>query len=313
MLKIGIAQIAPVWLDRAATLDKVIAYVKKGEAAGAKLVVFGETLLPGYPFWLEGTGGAKFDNAVQKEIWQHYAEQAVQLERGDLDLLTQLCRESGLAVVLGIVEKPLDRGGSSLYCSLVYIDQQGILQNVHRKLQPTYEERLVWSPGDGHGLRTFPLEGFQLGGLNCWENWMPLPRAALYAAGETLHVAIWPGNTRNTEVLTRFLAREGRSYCVSVSGLFRPEDVPRSTPHYNLIVDSLSAMPADGGSCVANPDGSWLVEPVTGEESLVFAELDPGFVLRERQNFDPSGHYSRPDVTRLSVDRRRQATVRFDD
>lgn len=313
MLKIGIAQIAPVWLDRAATLDKVIAYVKKGEAAGAKLVVFGETLLPGYPFWLDGTGGAKFDNAVQKEIWQHYAEQAVQLERGDLAPLTTVCQELGVAVALGIVERPLDRGGSSLYCSLVYIDQQGIIQNVHRKLQPTYEERLVWSPGDGHGLRTFPIEGFQLGGLNCWENWMPLPRAALYAAGETLHVAIWPGNTRNTDVLTRFLAREGRSYCVSVSGLFRPADVPKSTPHYDLIIGSLSKMPADGGSCVANPDGSWLVKPVTGEEALVFAELDPGFVLRERQNFDPSGHYSRPDVTRLSVDRRRQATVRFDD
>ena len=310
-MKIAIAQIAPVWLDRRATIQKILQYVHEGEAAGAGLVVLGETILPGYPFWLDGTGGAQFDNPIQKDIWAHYAEQAVQIERGDLDPITTACRKLKIAVVLGIVERPLDRGGSSLYCSLVYVDPTGIIRNVHRKLQPTYEERLVWAPGDGHGLRTFPLEGFQLGGLNCWENWMPLPRAALYGLGETLHVALWPGNTRNTEVLTRFLAREGRSYCISVSGLMRRADIPQSTPHYDLIASALPDMPADGGSCLAAPDGSWVIEPITGKEAIVYAELDPAAVLRERQNFDPSGHYSRPDVTRLTVDRQRQSVVRY--
>ena len=312
-MKIALAQIAPVWLNRAATTKKVIQYLTEGAAAGAKLVVFGETILPGYPFWLSDTGGAKFDDPVQKDIWGHYATQAVCIERGDLEPITTLCRERNLAAVIGIVERPLDRGGSSLYCSWVYIDAAGVIQNVHRKLQPTYEERLVWSPGDGHGLRTFPIEGFQLGGLNCWENWMPLPRAALYAAGETLHVAIWPGNTRNTEILTRFLAREGRSYCISVSGLMRRSDIPANTPHYDLIAGSMPETPADGGSCIAGPDGSWLIEPITGREAIVYAELDPMAVLRERQNFDPSGHYSRPDVTKLLVDRARQGVVSFRD
>lgn len=312
-MKIALAQIAPVWLDRAATLKKIISWVEDAAAGGAGLVVFGETLLPGYPFWLEGTGGARFNDDTQKDLFAHYASEAVCLEEGMLDPLCTRCRELKIAVVLGILERPLSRGGTSVYCSLVYIDAEGVLRNVHRKLQPTYEERLVWSPGDGHGLRTFPIGGFQLGGLNCWENWMPLPRAALYGLGETLHVAIWPGNARNTEVLTRFLAREGRSYCVSVSGLMRRQDVPASVPHRELILESLAEMPANGGSCVATPDGSWLVEPVVGTEALLFAELDPRQVLRERQNFDPSGHYSRPDVTQLTVNRERQRAVRYVD
>ncbi|MEL7160263.1 MAG: carbon-nitrogen hydrolase family protein [Bacteroidota bacterium] len=310
-MKIALAQIAPVWLNRDATLRKIIEYVEKAAAAEADLVVFGETVLPGYPFWLDGTGGARFNDPVQKDMFAHYATEAVCLEEGMLDPLCARCGELKIATVVGILERPLDRGGTSVYCTLVYVDAEGTIRNVHRKLQPTYEERLVWSPGDGHGLRTFPIKGFQLGGLNCWENWMPLPRAALYGQGETLHVAIWPGCVRNTEVLTRFLAREGRSYCVSVSGLMRKDDIPAGIPHRDLILENFPNMPADGGSCLAAPDGSWIIEPIAGEEALVFAELDPREVLRERQNFDPSGHYSRPDVTQLTVDRSRQAVVKY--
>jgi nitrilase len=141
---------------------------------------------------------------------------------------------------------------------------------------------------------------------------MPLPRAALYALGEDLHIAIWPGNVRNTEILTRFLAREGRSYVISVSGLMRKEDFPKGTPHLDRILENAPDLLADGGSCIANPDGSWLVEPVVGEESLTFATIDHARVREERQNFDPSGHYSRPDVTQLVVRRERQRIARFE-
>ncbi|MEM9837501.1 MAG: carbon-nitrogen hydrolase family protein [Bacteroidota bacterium] len=310
-MRIAIAQIAPVWLDRAATLDKIILYVKQAAAQEAKLVVFGETILPGYPFWLSVTDGARFNAERQKEIHAHYLKEAVCIERGDLGRLQAIARANQIAIVLGIIELPLDRGGHSCYCSMVSIDPTGAIVNVHRKLQPTYEERLCWSPGDGYGLKTFPLDEFTVGGLNCWENWMPLPRAALYGQGENLHLAIWPGCLRNTEILTRFLAREGRSYCVSVSGLMRKSDIPDGIPHVELIRENFDEMPADGGSCIANPDGSWLLEPIVGEEALRFATLDFDYVLRERQNFDPAGHYSRPDITQLSVNRERQSTVRF--
>ncbi len=200
-----------------------------------------------------------------------------------------------------------------MYASLVYVDAKGSIESVHRKLVPTYEERLTWSPGDGHGLKTHALGRFTVGALNCWENWMPLARASLYAQGEDLHVAAWPGARRNTVDLTRFLAVEGRSFVASVSGLMRRSDFPASTPHLDAILRDCPDVLADGGSCVAGPDGAWLVEPVVGEEKLIVVQLDHARVREERQNFDPAGHYARPDVTRLVIDRRRQSTLRFRD
>lgn len=142
---------------------------------------------------------------------------------------------------------------------------------------------------------------------------MPLARAALYAQGENLHVAVWPGNLRNTADITRFIAREGRSYVVSVSGLMHRDWIPATVPHAAAIRAAAPAWLANGGSCIAGPDGEWLVEPVTERETLQCADLDLERVYRERQNFDPAGHYSRPDVTHLDVDRRRQSTVTFRD
>jgi nitrilase len=195
----------------------------------------------------------------------------------------------------------------------VYIDASGQIASVHRKLMPTYEERLVWSPGDGHGLRVHELGEFRVGGLNCWENWMPLPRAALYGQGENLHVAVWPGSERNTQDITRFIARESRSYVVSVSGMMHRDWIPDSTPYAAEMKANAEAWLADGGSCMAGPDGNWVLQPQVGKEGIFYAEADIEMVARERQNFDPAGHYSRPDVTRLKVNRKRQSTVKFSD
>ncbi len=313
LLKIAAAQIAPVWLNREATLSKILDYTAQAADEGARLVCFGEALLPGYPFWIDLTGGATFNSPVQKAIHAHYLDQAVQIEAGHLAPLCELARERNIAVYLGIVERPADRGGHSLYASLVHIDAEGEIASVHRKLRPTYEERLTWSPGDGHGLRTHRLGAFTLGGLNCWENWMPLARASLQALGEDLHVAVWPGSRRNTEDITRHMAREGRSFVVSVSALLRPEDIPASTPHADLILEKMPDFVTDGGSCVAAPDGSWIIEPRVGDEALLVAELDQSLVREERQNFDPAGHYSRPDVTRLIVNRKRQSILKTRD
>ena len=214
---------------------------------------------------------------------------------------------------LGCVERPPDRGGHSLYASLVYIDPEGVIGSVHRKLMPTYEERLAWSPGDGHGLRVHALGAFSVGGLNCWENWMPLPRAALYGQGENLHVAIWPGGIHNTQDITRFIAREARSYVLSASGLLRRQDVPPGTPEAEAILATCPDVLYNGGSCLAGPDGQWVIEPVVGQEALCMAEVHHRRVREERQNFDPAGHYSRPDVTQLTVNRSRQSTVRLED
>ena len=313
ILKIGLAQIAPVWLNKEKTTEKIVSYISDAGGQNCDLVVFGEALLPGYPFWVELTEGAKFNSVVQKEIFAYYLSQAIDPHSKDLAPVCSIAKEKKTSVVLGTIEKAANRGGHSLYCSLIYIDKKGLIQTVHRKLMPTYDERLVWSPGDGHGLRVHKLGAFTVGGLNCWENWMPLSRTALYGMGEDLHVAIWPGSKRNTEDITRFIAKESRSYVISVSGLMRKTDIQENIPHSDLIISNSPAVLADGGSCLAAPNGEWLVEPQTGEEILKVAEIDHKQVRMERHNFDPAGHYSRPDVTKLYVNRERQQIVQFDD
>jgi nitrilase len=313
IIRVGLAQISPVWLNKAATLDKVAATIADAGQQDCDLIAFGEALLPGYPFWVELTGGARFNNDDQKRMFAHYVRQAVDIEAGDLNRICQQAKEHAVAVYLGTIERPKDRTGMSLYCSMVYIDKSGVIQSVHRKLMPTYEERLVWSPGDGHGLTTHALEGFTVGGLNCWENWMPLARASLYGQGENLHVAIWPGSIKNTQDITPFLAKEGRSYSMSVSGLMPVDEIPSDIPLYDEIMQSIggSKYLANGGSCLCAPNGDFIIEPKIEIEGLFSAEIDLDKVREERHNFDPAGHYSRPDVTCLQVNRERQSTVKL--
>ncbi|MEL6870339.1 MAG: carbon-nitrogen hydrolase family protein [Pseudomonadota bacterium] len=309
-MRVALAQIAPVFLNRQKTTEKIVATMHA--SPDADLIAFGEALLPGYPFWVERTNGARFGAADQQRWHARYQREAVQIERGDLKPVCDAAAALQQAVYLGIMERPQQRGGHSLYASLVYIDQRGRIQSVHRKLMPTYEERLVWATGDGNGLVTHPLGDFTVGGLNCWENWMPLARAALYGQGENLHVAVWPGNLNNTEWITRFIARESRSYVLSVSGLMRPEDWKHADLPDDIDLPAESVW-ANGGSCIAAPDGEWLVPPQVGDETVINASVEIDAVRMARHNFDPSGHYARPDVTRLSVNRERQQICHFAD
>jgi len=313
LLTVGAAQIAPVWLDRERTLAKVSRWITRAADQGCAVVAFGEALVPGYPWWIEHTDGARFNSPMQKALHAHYLDQAVDIDAGHLDATCKLARRRKLTVVLGTIERPRDRGGHSAFCSLVTIVADGTIASVHRKLMPTYEERLSWANGDGHGLRTHRVGAFTLGALNCWENWMPLVRASMYAQGEDLHVASWPGNDYNTRDVTRFAAREGRSYVVAASSLMRRRDIPDSAPFAARLRKLLPAVMGNGGSCIAGPDGEWIVPPLVGRESLIVSTLDHRRVREERQNFDAAGHYGRPDVTHLDVDRRRQGTVSLRD
>ncbi|MFN0137797.1 MAG: carbon-nitrogen hydrolase family protein [Phycisphaerae bacterium] len=305
-MRFAVAQVSPVFLDRLATTQKAANSIRAAAAKGAKLVAFGETLIPAYPLWLSRTDGARFEAADQKELHALYLRESVNIDRGDLAPLCDAACDCRIAVVVGIAERATDRGGHSIYCSCVFIAADGQIKSVHRKLMPTYEERLAWAIGDGAGLVTHAVGEFTVGALNCWENWMPLARTALYAAGENLHVAIWPGCKRLTEDITRFIAREGRSFVISASSIIRGSDIPTNTPQRSRIVASESELLYDGGSCIAGPDGAWIVEPVVGREELIVADLDLTRVYEERQSFDPVGHYARPDVLRLSVSRERQ-------
>ena len=184
-LTVALAQIAPVYLDRDRTVAKAAGAVRRAADKGARLCCFGEALVPGYPFWVDRTDGARFESERQKAWFSRYLDQGVVIERGDLAPVQDAARETGCAVYLGIMERAPDRGGHTLYCSLVYVDGSGAVRSSHRKLQPTYEERLVWGSGDGNGLRTHPLGPFTAGGLNCWENWLPSPAPRFTARART--------------------------------------------------------------------------------------------------------------------------------
>jgi nitrilase len=305
-LKVAAIQAKSVWLDSGATTDKALSLIGKAASEGAGFAAFPETFLPGYPFWLSLTNASHFEDTAQKEAYAAYLEAAVTAAGPEVDAIAAAARENGIFVFLGFAE----REGASVYCSLAAISPDDGVLSVHRKLVPTYEERLVWAPGDGHGLRTHRVGGLRAGGLCCWENWMPQARHALYADGEDLHVSIWPGSAQGCTDATRFIALEGRVFSLAASGIIDYSEVPSDFP---LRAQLRDAPPSthDGGSAIAGPDGSWLAEPVVGEERVVTAEISLAAVRAARQNLDPAGHYSRPDVFRVSVDRQRRKAAWF--
>ena len=309
-MRVAAAQTAPVWGDREATTALVIDWIRRAAEDEVNLVAFGETFLSGYPYWLSRTDGARFNASEQKEAYAFYLAGAVDLDGPELAAVAGAASETGVFTYLGITER--SPSGGTVFATYVAFDPADGIVSAHRKLMPTYEERLAWGIGDGHGLRTHEVRDFVVSGLNCWENWMPAVRHALYAQGTTLHVAGWPGAVRNTEDITRFIAIEGRCYVLSAGALLTADSIPTAFPLKDQSVEPGEVI-NNGGSAIAAPDGTWLVEPVADEERLVVADLDPAVVRGERQNFDPAGHYFRPDVIKVEVDRTRQTPATFKD
>ena len=310
-LRVAIAQIAPVLLDRDATLEKVHARVREAADAGARLVAFPETIVPGYPTWLARTDGARFDDPLQKELHSRYLDQALELPGPELQQLLALSSEVDVAIDLGCAERGRQAGRGTLWASALWIGTDGSWSS-HRKLVPTYEERLAWGPGDGHGLRVHDRDGWRVGALNCWENWMPAARMSLLAEGEEVHVSLWPGSPELTGNLSRVQAREGRTYVLAASGVLRPEDVPLDLPGRDALLAGLGdSVLHGGGSRIVGPDGRDIEAADEPVETLLVADLSASKLRGERQNFDPTGHYHRPDVFKIEVDRTRRAPVEF--
>ena len=308
VMRIAAAQTAPVWGDSEATASVVVDWIQRAADKDVDLVAFGETFLSGYPFWISLTDGARFNAADQKEAYAYYLAGAVPLDGPELSAISDTVRDTGVFTYLGITER--SASGGTVYATLVAIDPVKGIVSAHRKLMPTHEERMAWGIGDGNGLRTHPVGDFTVSGLNCWENWVPSIRHTMYAQGTTLHIASWPGATRNTIDITRFIALEGRCYVLSAGALLRPQDIPEAFPLREQALEA-GDLGYDGGSAIAAPDGTWIAEPVAGTETLVIASVDSAAVRGERQNFDPAGHYFRADVIGVEVDRTRLDPVTF--
>ena len=302
-MRIAAVQDSPAFLDRTTTIEIVRSRIAEAGSGGADLIAFPEVFLMGYPVWIDNTDASAWEKPDQQEAFARYLDQSVDLSSDEFGTVVEAVRESGAFTYLGVVEKAVSRG--SVYCSLVAIDPISGIVGVHRKLKPTYGERLVWSDGDGAGLVAHDHQGVRLTGLSCWENWMPLARTTMYGTGAQVHVAAWPGSAGLTEDITRFIAKEGRIFVVSVGAVYDSAMLPDDFPLNEQIPDGQKFH--DGGTCIAGPDGCWVVEPVRHTKGIIWAELEIGEVARQRQNFDPTGHYSRPDVLRLDVSRTRLA------
>jgi nitrilase len=295
---VACAQVEPVVLDREATLDKLERVAAAAAQNGAKLVVFPETFVPVYPSSRWAKAFAGWQDPRAKETFARLAEQSVAVGSAAERRLGACARELGIWLVTGVNEVEAERPGT-IYNSLLYHSPAGELALHHRKLVPTNHERLIWGQGDGRGLEAVETGFGRIGGLICWENYMPLARTALYESGVELYVASTADDGDAWQATLVHVARESRAFVIAPAHFQQASSYPADFP-LAAEIDGAGTI-GRGGSAILAPDGSYLAGPLYDEEGVLYAEVDRSRLLAERQRFDPVGHYSRPDVLQLTV------------
>jgi nitrilase len=295
---VACVQVEPVIFDRTATIDRVGERTAEAAGAGATLVVFPETFVPAYPSsaWAKALAG--WGDPGAKEAFALLHRESLEVPGPDADRLAEIARAHGVWLVIGVNELDPARPGT-LYNSLLYYSPAGELALHHRKLVPTNHERLVWGQGDGRGLRAIETPLGRIGGLICWENYMPLARFSLYESGVEIYIASTADDGDSWQATLRHIALESRAFVVSPCHFQRSTSYPDDFP-LRALIEGRDVL-GRGGSAILGPDGSYLAGPLYGEEAILYAELDPELLAQSRQRFDPAGHYHRPDVLKLTV------------
>jgi len=296
--RVAIAQFAPVYLDKAASLARAIQILQDAKRRGAELVAFGEAWLPGYPAWLDVCPNvALWDHLPTKQVFARLRHNSVTIPGPEIAALCEAARDLNINVVMGVNERvEAGPGNGTLYNSLLTITPEAKLANHHRKLVPTHTERLVWGNGDGRGLSSVKTKNGRIGGLICWEHWMPLARMAMHNSGEHIHIALWPTVHELHQLCSRHYAFEGRCFVLAV-GLMMPTcDLPSELQAGTDIQNRPGEWLERGGSAIIAPGTRYVVEPVYDREELIVADLNLNEIDQEFLTLDVSGHYSRPDV-----------------
>ena len=300
---VGIIQASPVFNNLEASLEKAVGLIAEAARLGARLAAFGETWLAGYPAWLDvAPNAALWNHAPTKEVFASMRRSSIVVGGAETDTLARAAQENKITVVIGANER-VDKGigNGTLYNSLLTFDETGKLVNHHRKLIPTYTERLVHGQGDGDGLRAAETAVGRVGGLICWEHWMPLARQAMHNAGEQFHVAVYPTVHEMHRIASRQYAFEGRCFVLAVGLIMRRADLPDEL--LTTADNAADSLLLHGGSCLIAPDGSFVIEPFFDEEKILTAEIDLSMIDREKMTLDVSGHYQRQDVFNFKVNR----------
>ncbi|CAH0355399.1 carbon-nitrogen hydrolase family protein [Sphingomonas melonis] len=314
---ISIVQAPPVFLNLAASMDRAEVLIRDAARSGAAIVVFPEAWLPGYPVWLdESAGAALWGHRPAESLFRILFANCPDLEGPEIARLADLSAELSVEIVMGIQE----RRGSSIYNSVVRTTPSG-WRDIHRKIMPTHNERLIWAAADGSTLRPWPGTHGPVGALICWEHWMPLARAARHQHGEVLHFALWPAVTELHLLASRHYAFEGQCYVAAAGTVLTRDDVLDGFDSLDIAEPDarsiLEAIPAErellksGGSAIIGPDTSIIVVAASGDPSTLSATIDPGRLAEGRLYLDTAGHYSRPDIFELHVDARERSGVRF--
>jgi nitrilase len=317
--KVAIIQHAPVFLNLEESLAKACVLIEEAASGGASVIAFPETWLPGYPVWLDyAPQAALWDYGPAKALYRRLVENSIAIPGEHLERLLGMARTTGAYLVMGVHE----RLGGTLYNTMIHIDANGQDFQIHRKLVPTYTERLVWGSGDGSTLSVLPGEFGNLGGLICWEHWMPLARAAMHAQGEILHVAQWPAVKELHQLASRHYAFEGQCFVLAAGSVLSRGEILEG--YYSLgqareeATELLEAIPGDeadlilsGGSAVIGPDSHYVQDPVLDRACILYAEVCPERIVEGHLALDTQGHYSRPDVFHLAVNDQPQVNVSF--
>ena len=310
MSKIAIVQEAPVYLNKQATIEKAVALVAEAAGNGARLVVFPEAFVPGYPAWIWRLrpGG---DWSLSEEIHKRLLDNAVNVDSDDLQPLNDAARKHGVTIVCGMHERDNQLSQATLYNTVVTIGDDGSLLNRHRKLMPTNPERMVWGFGDASGLRAIDTPVGKIGSLICWENYMPLARYAMYAQGVELYIAPtydagdgWLGTMQH-------IAREGRCWVISSGVAIEASDLPDDFPGKKDLYPDANEWVNAGDSAVIAPGGEIVEGPLHNQKGILYAEIDSKRAATAKRALDITGHYARPDIFQLSVNTSPQSPVNF--
>ncbi|GAB5408554.1 MAG: carbon-nitrogen hydrolase family protein [Balneolaceae bacterium] len=319
--QVAVVQYPPVFLNLDASIQRAEEYILKASSNNARLIVFPETWLPGYPAWLDYAPNAGiWDHPPAKTLFRLLVQNSVSINDPHFNTLQKLAVDNDCVIVMGAHEKV----GRTIYNSIFYFKPDNTF-DLHRKLMPTYTERLIWGMGDGSTLSTILDNEVKIGGLICWEHWMPLARAAMHQLGEDIHISQWPMVKDLHHIASRQYAFEAQCYVLAagctltkgqmLDGLNSVLKTETDKTALELI-DSIPLNEHDfvlkGGSAIINPDTSYLIEPLLEENGILYAELDFNILKEGNLFLDTNGHYSRPDVFQLSVDTKPKTNVTFE-
>ena len=310
-VKVAVIQKPPVLLNRSGTIDAVLASIDEAVGEGASLLVFPEAYIPGYPTWIWRLrpGG---DGPLTGDIHARLRENAVDLDRGDLQPVQEAAAKHGITIVIGINERDSRFSGTTLFNTVVVIGPDGALLNRHRKLMPTNPERMVWGMGDASGLRVVNTRAGRLGTLICWESYMPLARYALYAQDIEIYIAPTWDTGESWLATMRHIAKEAGCWVIGTATALQGCDVPSNFPEREKLYTEDEWI-NDGDAVVIKPMGAIAAGPLNRQKGILYAEIDAETARQARRSLDVSGHYSRPDIFSFAVDRKPLYPVVFSD